>query len=214
MCIRSIVKETSMFTIGKQALRYLVPIMCLSSLITLEAQANDDGIEIDVSEEGIRVVAEKKKLSDVLMQLGQQADFTVTGAETIDVMFNGQIESADVEELLKRLGVNSILIWDDTDNALTLKEIILLSASEEGSDFLPSGDTESASTANNEVASQQLKPKSSTDRQSNSQSDTDTPSAKTNSSTDTADSDSSGAGTTPGFGFSIDPNSASVNPQQ
>ena len=205
-----------MFNTGKQTLLYLAlaPIVLLTSSIAFEAQANDTDIKIDISGDGISIDADNRKLSDVLIQLGDLADFTVTGADKIDVMFDGRIESDNVEELLKQLGVSSILMWDDSDSSLTLKEVILLSMSEEGSNFLPSGNSGAVSNANKGVGSQQLKSESSPNSQP------DAIPASTNSATSsTASTTDSGAGstdnrTTPGFGFSIDPNSATVNPQQ
>ena len=205
-----------MLTTRKRVLRYSARLVFFASVIAFDAHSNDTDIKIDISDYGISVAAENKKLSDVLVKLGDQTNIAVTGADTIDLMFDGQVTGNDVEEVLTLLGVSSMLVWDDSSEGQIIREMILLSASDEGSDFLPSGDTVELPTATNEVASQQLNSESSPIANigvSSTISDSATSSAL--GMTDPEDAaDSSNASTSPGIGFSVDLNSATDNPQQ
>lgn len=205
-----------MLTIRKRVLSYSAPMVFFVNFIAFDVHSNDTDISIDISDKEISVAAENRKLSDVLKQLGDQTNIAVTGADEIDVMFDGQIAGKDVEELLVLLGVSSILVWDDSSEGKMIREMILLSASKEGSDFLPSADTAALPTATNKVGSQQLHSGSSPGAQAVAISANSDPAISSQSSKTKPDAttDLNGVSTSPGFGFSIDPSSATVNPQQ
>jgi hypothetical protein len=182
------------------AQRYCMPIALVFGSIASNAVASE--ADISVSENEISVVARQAKLSEILVELGNQADIAVIDAQTIDGTFDGEVSGATIESVLNQLGVNSIFVWNNSDDDRMLKEIIVLSAAEEDSQFLPSGETQATAAAQSETEANQ-------DAQADTTAAVTTSSAGGNSAAD----DSSAPDSSTGFGFSIDPSSETINQQ-
>jgi len=208
-----------MRNIKKSALCCCTPIALIIGSMSMNVLATESDTEISIDEDAVSIVARQAKLSDILVELGNQAEVAVIDANTIDGIFDGEVTGTSIEAVLNQLGVNSILVWDNSDGDQTLKEIIVLSVSEEGSQFLPSGDTApvATSTGNQEVTQEAsvldanaVVPEVPTATIPS----TTTPGTGASNAEAPAAEDSSGSQSSSGFGFSIDPNSATVNPSQ
>lgn len=145
-----------MRNIKKSALCCCTPIALIIGSMSMNVLATEADTKISIDEDAVSIVAKQAKLSDLLVELGNQADVAVIDANTIGGTFDGEVTGPSVEAVLNQLGVNSILVWDNSDGDRTLKEIIVLSVSEEGSQFLPSGDTDPvAASTGNEAGAQE-----------------------------------------------------------
>ena len=208
-----------MRNIKKSALCCCTPIALIIGSMSMNILATEVDTEISIDEGEVSIAARQAKLSDILVELGNQADVAVIDADTIDGTFDGEVTGTSVEAVLNQLGVNTILVWDNSDGDRTLKEIIVLSVSEEGSQFLPSGDTDPVAAATGNQAVTQKAPVLDANAVLQEVPTAVIPSATTpgngvNNAEAPATEDASGSQSSPGFAASIDPNSATINSSQ